>query len=439
MLGQVEAWRDGVRLDLGGRKHRALLAALLIRAGQVVSVERLIDDLWPIDPPARAVATVQVFVSDLRRALEPDRPRGTAAELLVTAAPGYRLAVSPEAVDALRFTRLAEAGRIALAAGDHERAAQICAAAEACWQGAALADVRDTPFAAAEAARLEDARLRCQEDRVDADLTLGRHGHVVGELERRVTEHPLAERSRAQLMLALYRCGRQADALATYAAGHRVLDEELGLQPGPALRAMQEAVLRQDAALDWAPAPVMSVPVDPGDLDDEIPGRVLVVDDSAVNRQLLVSALTRLGHRVQTAEHGQHALDLLATGEQVDLVVLDLLMPVLDGYGTLTALKADPATAHLPVVMVSAVHELESVVRCIDLGATDYLSKPFSADVLRARVRSSLAAKRLRDAERGDLRRYRDLAGAVSAREAELREEIAVLRTQLAQGAGARP
>jgi CheY-like chemotaxis protein len=158
-----------------------------------------------------------------------------------------------------------------------------------------------------------------------------------------------------------------------------------------------------------------------------------------VNRQLLVSALTRLGHRVQTAEHGQHALDLLATGEQVDLVVLDLLMPVLDGYGTLTALKADPATAHLPVVMVSAVHELESVVRCIDLGATDYLSKPFSADVLRARVRSSLAAKRLRDAERGDLRRYRDLAGAVSAREAELREEIAVLRTQLAQGAGARP
>jgi CheY-like chemotaxis protein len=225
--------------------------------------------------------------------------------------------------------------------------------------------------------------------------------------------------------------------LAIYAAGHRVLDEELGLQPGPALRAMQEAVLRQDAALDWVPAPVMSAPADPGELDDEIPGRVLVVDDSAVNRQLLVSALTRLGHRVQTAEHGQHALDLLAGGEQVDLVVLDLLMPVLDGYGTLTALKADPATAHLPVVMVSAVHELESVVRCIDLGATDYLSKPFSADVLRARVRSSLATKRLRDAERGDLRRYRDLAGAVSAREAELREEIAVLRAQLARGAGA--
>jgi DNA-binding response OmpR family regulator len=438
MLGQVEAWRDGVRLDLGGRKHRALLAALLIRAGQVVSVERLIDDLWPTDPPVRAVATVQVFVSDLRRALEPDRPRGTAAELLVTAAPGYRLAVSPEAVDALRFARLAEAGRIALAAGDHERAAQVCAAAEACWQNGALADVRDTPFAAAEAARLEDARLRCQEDRVEADLTLGRHGHVVGELERRVTEHPLAERSRAQLMLALYRCGRQTDALAVYAAGHRVLDEEFGLQPGPALRALQEAVLRQDAGLDWAPAPVL-IPTDATELDDEIPGRVLVVDDSAVNRQLLVSALTRLGHRVQTAEHGQHALELLAGGAQVDLVVLDLLMPVLDGYSTLTALKADPATAHLPVVMVSAVHELESVVRCIDLGATDYLSKPFSADVLRARVRSSLAAKRLRDTERGDLRRYRDLAGAVSAREAELREEIAVLRAQLAQGAGALP
>ncbi|HZE66860.1 MAG TPA: BTAD domain-containing putative transcriptional regulator [Sporichthyaceae bacterium] len=434
MLGPLEAWRDGVRLELGGRKQRALLAALLIRANHMVPVERLIDDLWPNDPPARAVASIQVFISDLRRALEPDRARGEAATVLVTAAPGYRLVVDPDAVDALRFSRLAEQTRSALVSGDLPRAAQLAAAADACWSGPVLADVADSPFAAAEAALLVDARLGCLEDGVEADLALGRHAEVLAGLERRVAEHPLAERSRAQLMLALYRCGRQADSLTSYAAGRRVLAEDLGLEPGPALRGMHEAVLRQDADLYWAPEPAPPAPRPPVEVGEEA-GRVLVVDDSGINRRLLVEALGRLGHEVRTAENGRRALDLLAAGEQADLVLLDLLMPVLDGYATLAALKANPATAHLPVIMISAVHEMESVVRCIDLGATDYLPKPFSAEVLRARIHSSLAAKRMRDVERGDLQRWQALAGEVRAREADLRAEIDALRAELARSA----
>jgi DNA-binding SARP family transcriptional activator/CheY-like chemotaxis protein len=431
LLGQVEVVRDGVPLDLGGPKQRALLGALLIRAGRVVPLDQLIDDLWPGDPPARAAATVQVFISNLRRILEPDRPRGGAAAILVTAAPGYVLRAQPGSIDADEFVRLAEAGRVALAEDDAESAAELLSAATALWRGAALGDVADLPFAQAEAARLEDLRLSALENRVEAALALGRHGAVVAELEYRVREHPLRERPRAQLMLALYRSGRQADALATYRAGRRVLNEELGLEPGVALKALEHAMLRQDPDLAWEPPQPVIQPgapsvVAPGDE----PGRVLVVDDSRINRRLLTDALCELGHEVRAAEHGRRALELLGE-EQFDVVLLDLLMPVLDGYATLAAIKSDPALNHLPVIMISAVHQLESVVRCIDLGATDYLPKPFSAAVLCARLRSSLATKRLRDTERGDLLRFQQLTDEVTAREIELHTEIAALRAEI--------
>ena len=429
MLGHVEAWRDGTRLELGGRKQRAVLAALLVRAGRVVSLDQLIDDLWPDGTPARAAATVQVFVSNLRRTLEPDRPRGAPATLIVTSAPGYALRAEPGAIDAAEFVRLAGEGRDALADDDAERAADLLAAADALWRGAALEDVRDAPFAQAEAARLEELRLACAEDRVDAELRLGRHAGVVAELEQRVGTHPLRERPRAQLMLALYRSGRAPDALAAYRDGRRILRDELGLEPGAALRALHQAVLTQDPDLAWEPPePVMRAAV-AAEPDDE-PGRVLVVDDSGINRRLLVTALTELGHDVRAAENGRRALEILRGDGGVDVVLLDLLMPVMDGWSTLEAIKADPRLNHLPVIMVSAVHELESVVRCIDLGATDYLPKPFSAAVLRARLRSSLAAKRLRDGERDHFRRTTD---EVKARESALREEIAALRAEIAQ------
>jgi DNA-binding SARP family transcriptional activator/CheY-like chemotaxis protein len=428
LLGQVEAWRGGERVELGGRKQRAVLASLLLRAGRVVSLDRLIDDVWPEDPPARAAATVQVFVSNLRRALEPDRARGAPGTVLVTASRGYLLSIEPETVDAHEFTALAERGRAALEGDDPEQAAALLRRASELWRGPALGDLTDVPFVRAEAARLEEQRLGADEDRIDAELALGRHSALVAELERRVQRHPMRERLRAQLMLALYRCGRQADALQSYRSGRQVLNDELGLEPGTRLRELQKAVLRHDPDLAWEPpAPVMLpslVEEPPGDE----PGRVLVVDDSGINRKLLVAALSELGHEVQAAENGRRALDLLRDPGGFDLVLLDLLMPVMDGYATLTEIKADPALDHIPVIMVSAVPELESVVRCIELGATDYLPKPFSAAVLRARLRSSLAAKRLRDVERGNLRR---LEAVVAERESALHAEIAALRAEV--------
>jgi CheY-like chemotaxis protein len=217
-----------------------------------------------------------------------------------------------------------------------------------------------------------------------------------------------------------------------------------------------EPVIRETATgLTPGPGPTSALLAEePG----EEPGRVLVVDDSGINRRLLVTALTELGHEVRAAEHGRRALQMLRE-DDYDVVLLDLLMPVLDGYSTLAAIKSDPRLNHLPVIMVSAVHELESMVRCIDLGATDYLPKPFSAAVLRARLRSSLTAKRLRDVERDYLRRVDEVVAGgpaglddetarddvvgrlarrlqqmtrdVTARESALRDEIATLRAEV--------
>lgn len=431
LLGRVEMYRDGQPVDVGGPKQRAVLASLLLRVGRVVSVEQLIDDLWPEQPPARAAATVQVFVSQLRRALEPERSRGEAARVLVTASPGYLLDVEPDAVDAHAFTGLVARGREALDAGDPEAAARSLLRAEEMLRGPALADVPVTPFIAAAAARLTELHLGAVEDRIDAELALGRHAVLVAELEQRVRRHPLRERLRAQLMLGLYRSGRQVDALATYRETHQVLRDELGLEPGTRLRELEQAVLRQDPALAWRPPtrpaapanPAGPVPAGPGPAGHgtpaaDRPGKVLVVDDTAINRKLLASAVAQLGHEVQTAENGHRALELLraARDDGFDIVLLDLLMPVLDGYATLAEIKADPALAAVPVIMVSAVPELESVVRCIELGAVDYLPKPYSSTMLRARLRSSLQARR-----------------SAAERETALRSEIATLRAEVSR------
>ena len=434
LLGRVEVCRDGRPVDVGGPKQRAVLVSLLLRPRRVVSVDQLIDDLWPEHPPARAAATVQVFVSQLRRALEPGRARGEAATLLVTASPGYRLDIEPDAVDAQAFADLVVRGREALDAADPERAAELLLRAEGMWRGPALADVPVTPFIQAAAARLSELRLGAAEDRIDAELALGRHAALVAELEHRVHRHPMRERLRAQLMLGLYRCGRQTEALAAYRVARRILHDELGLDPGVRLRELEQAVLRQDPGLAWQPPSPLTVPAhapraatpDLEPTSTERPGRVLVVDDTAINRKLLAAAVSQLGHEVQTAENGHRALEMLrATGDGrcgFDIVLLDLLMPVLDGYATLAEIKADPALAGLPVIMVSAVPELESVVRCIELGAIDYLPKPYSSAMLRARLRASLQAKR-----------------STAERETALRTEIATLRAEVTRariGAG---
>ena len=241
ILGPFEVLVDGRRVALGGDRQRAVLAVLLLHRGEIVSTDRIVDELWGDRAPATATKTVQVYVSRLRKGL------GNGA--LVTRGGGYALEVGDEDVDADRFERLAREGREALEGGDLRRSEERLNAALGLWQGPPLSDFEYEQFAQAEVERLSEMRLAALEDRAEAGLDLGRHAALVPELEALVNEHPLRERPRAQLMLALYRCGRQSDALAVYRDGQRRLDEELGLQPGPELRRMERAVLDQDPAI----------------------------------------------------------------------------------------------------------------------------------------------------------------------------------------------
>jgi len=214
ILGPLEVVRSGCAVPLGGRRQRAVLALLLLEANRVVSVDRLAEDVWGGHPPPGSVTTLHSYVFRLRRALEPDRSRGVAGDVLVTRDRGYLLQVDREHLDAAMFEAAETAGRAALDAGRFTEAAQTLRTALDLWRGPVLADLADYAFARPEAARLEELRLAAVEDRIDADLALGRHQALTGELERLVGEHPLRERLHGQLMLALYRCGRQADALA---------------------------------------------------------------------------------------------------------------------------------------------------------------------------------------------------------------------------------
>ena len=249
VLGPLEVRREGEQVELGPTKQRALLAILLVRANELVPSDRLIDELWP-DPPQTAANTLQVYVGRLRKALEPGRTRRAPGDLLVTRAPGYLLRVGPDELDADRFERLAGEGRTAATAGDPTTAGARFRQALALWRGPALADFAYDPFAQAEIARLDELRLDATEDRIEAELAVGGAADLVGELETLVGENPLRERLRGQLMLALYRAGRQADALEVYNETRLTLDQELGLAPSPPLQRLQAAILRQEPALE---------------------------------------------------------------------------------------------------------------------------------------------------------------------------------------------
>ena len=250
LLGRLEAYCDGVELDLGPRKQRAVLALLLLNANRVVSTERLIDDLWGDSPPSTARAALQVYVAGLRKAL------GNDGATLRTRAPGYVLDVEDGALDLDRFAQLcAEAHE----SPDPERRAALLHEALELWRDEPLPELRAEPFSSAAVAQLEQLRLRALEERIDADLALGRDATLVTELEALVAEHPYREGLRAQLMLTLYRSGRQAGALDVYQAGRRALQDDLGLEPGKELRDLEAAILRQDEALSVA----RSVPAEP--------------------------------------------------------------------------------------------------------------------------------------------------------------------------------
>jgi DNA-binding SARP family transcriptional activator len=238
ILGPVEVWDDEAQLQLGGPKQRAVLALLLLDAGRVVSTDRLIDALWGEQPPATAATSLQNFISQLRKVL--------GADVLVTKPPGYRLQVEPEQLDLERFRRLVEGSR---QEGPAQRAAKLREAL-GLWRGPALADLAFESFALGESARLEELRLAALEERIEADLETGRHGELVGELEALVREHPLREQLRRSLMLALYRSGRQAEALQVYHDARRTLVDELGIEPSAGLQQLHGAMLRHDPQLE---------------------------------------------------------------------------------------------------------------------------------------------------------------------------------------------
>ena len=250
ILGPLEVRNGGVRVPVGGPRQRALLSLLLCNANRVVSRDRLLDELLGDQPPDSAERLLRVQISRLRKALavDGDEPR------LITRPPGYLLRVEERELDLQEFERLLSAGREALWRGDPEHASTILREAESLWRGRPLADLEFEPFARSEIERLEELRLGAVEERIEAELAVGRHTAACAELETLVEEHPLRERLRGQLMLALYRSGRQADALEIYRAGRSLLVDELGLEPSPELQELERAILTHDPELQLARA-----------------------------------------------------------------------------------------------------------------------------------------------------------------------------------------
>ena len=241
VLGPLEVVAGGVSIPIGGGRQRKLLAILLLHSNEFVSSDRLIDDLWGDDRPETAAKALQGYVSQLRKTLGPDA--------LITGAGGYMLKLAPGQLDADRFEQLVNDAREA----EPQDAAEWLREALALWRGPPLADFTYDDFAQAEIARFEERRLVALERRIEADLALGRHEEVAGELASLVKQHPLRERLRAELMLALYRSGRQAEALEAYADARRALLDELGLEPSEELRQLQAAILAHDPQLGPSP------------------------------------------------------------------------------------------------------------------------------------------------------------------------------------------
>jgi DNA-binding SARP family transcriptional activator len=322
--------------SLEGAKQRALLALLLLHANEVVPSDRLIDDLWSGSPPSTAANALQVYVSQLRKLV--------GREVLVTRPPGYLLRVEPDQVDAVRFERLIEQARGALADGRPEPALAALEEALALWQGTPLSDFVYEPFAQGEINRLEEVRQAALEERLEAHLALGRSADLIGELETLVAEHPLRERLRGQLMLALYRSGRQAEALELYQKTRSLLVEELGIEPSPTLQRLETAILRQDPSLE-APtaAPAEDAPAAP---------------EPARPPREVRKTVTALFLDVASEGGPLDAEPLLHVTTQA----LETARGVLEGYGgSVTEL---PASTLMALFGIPAVHE-DDVLRAV--------------------------------------------------------------------------
>ena len=342
ILGPLEVVEQGRALPLGGARQRTLLAVLLTRANEVVSADRLIDELWGAQPPETVGNALQYHVSQLRKALAPH-------EVIVTQEPGYLIRVGPAELDLLRFEALVEEARPAAP----ELSAARLREALALWRGPALADLVHEPFAQVEIPRLEELRLGALELRVEADLALGRYTELVGELQALVRAHPLRERLRAMLMRALYGSGRQVEALEVYRETRRLLVDELGIEPSPALQELEQAILRHDSALtshEAAAAPrrraILVVAIEAGGrLDDLLriaeplarqPAREIILARFTLDGAGLATASAALSDRRDALAEKQVACRIaayttdepgaevvrVATEHEVDLVLL---------------------------------------------------------------------------------------------------------------------
>jgi YVTN family beta-propeller protein len=254
ILGPLEVHDGDRELSLGGRQQRALLALLLLHANEVVPVDQIVDELWREAPPTSATKSLQALVSRLRRTLEgqPSARNGDAGDngVVLTRAHGYLLTIAPGELDRDRFESLLEAGRRALAAGHAKEASATLREALALWRGPPLAEFAQDAFAQVEIGKLDELRLSALEERIEADLVEGRAPELVAEVEALVAAHPLRERLRGQLMLALYQTGRQADALRVYQETRRLLVDELGIEPTPPLQRLERSILLQEKSLD---------------------------------------------------------------------------------------------------------------------------------------------------------------------------------------------
>ena len=370
VLGPLEVLVRGVPARIGGPRQRALLAILLVHPNEVVPVARLVDEVWGSDPPVTAGNVLQTYVSQLRKALGRDA--------IATRGRGYVVAVADGALDLEVFERRASAGARALADGRFGVAGEELRAALALWRGPALSDLAEEPCARTVAARLDELRVAALERAIDADLACGRDAELVAELDALVARHPLHERFRAQQMVALYRSGRQADALEAFQSARRTLVVELGIEPGAALRDVQRAILEQDPALASSRTPTTASPPIAADprrvmaaafatgslpaliaLGEELAGgseRELVIATSVASAAELGGAVAHLAElRDRLGDNGVTArtaaftsvtpgrdLARLATEQDVELLVVDAPDGLLEDARLLALLEETP-------------------------------------------------------------------------------------------------
>ncbi|MGI5159796.1 BTAD domain-containing putative transcriptional regulator [Microbispora sp. CA-102843] len=404
-LGPFEAISDGETLDLGGQRQQAVLARLLVAGGRAVPVSVLIDELWPGEPPTQALSTIQGYVSRLRRALEPNRAPREEAGVLVSAPPGYALRAGVEDVDSWRFEHLVKS--------DHEGPAATLERMEtalALWRGPALAGFQELAWAQTEATRLDELRLLAVERRADAALRLGRTGPMIPDLEAHASAHPLREEAWRLLALALYRAGRQGDALGALRRAREALRDELGLDLGPTLQRLEQDILVQAEHLD-APGPAaaglssghgaeLSAPSATAPSMPEGAAaaalRLVIADDQALVRtglKVILDSEPGLD-LVGEAENGEQAIALVQSARP-DVVLMDIQMPRLDGLAAARRILA--AEAPPKVIMMTTFGTDENLYAALRAGVSGFVLKTSAPEQLIAAIRAAVAGDALLD------------------------------------------